>query len=149
MTHEEGMRLALAEAHRAAALGEVPVGAVIVQNDLVVGRGHNLRETTGDPTAHAELIAIRDAARRLGSWRLEGTTIFVTIEPCPMCAGALVLSRVEELVFGAADPRAGACGSLWDIVRDPRLNHRLTVYGGVLADECAEVIQRFFRKLRQ
>jgi tRNA(adenine34) deaminase len=143
------MRLALAEAHRAAALGEVPVGAVIVQNDLVVGRGHNLRETTGDPTAHAELIAIRDAARRLGSWRLEGTTIFVTIEPCPMCAGALVLSRVEELVFGAADPRAGACGSLWDIVRDPRLNHRLTVYGGVLADECAEVIQRFFRKLRQ
>ena len=144
------MREALAEARAAAALGEVPVGAVIVAADgSELGRGGNRRESEQDPLAHAELIAIRAAARRLGSWRLEGATIYVTLEPCAMCAGALVLARVARLVFGAHEPKAGYCGSLGDLVRDPRLNHRLEVTAGVLADECGAVLRDFFTGLRR
>ncbi len=142
------MRTALAEAGAAAALGEVPVGAVVVREGEVVGRGHNRREIDQDPLAHAELLAIREAARRLGSWRLVGCTMYVTLEPCAMCAGALVNSRVERLVFGARDPKAGYCGSLGDLVRDPRLNHRLEVVGGVLAEECGRLLSSFFEELR-
>ena len=142
------MRTALAEAEAAAALGEVPVGAVLVRADEVVGRGHNRREIDQDPLAHAELLAVREAARRLGSWRLVGCTMYVTLEPCAMCAGALVNSRVERLVFGAWDPKAGYCGSLGDLARDPRLNHRLEVEGGVLAEECGRLLSSFFEELR-
>ena len=142
------MRLALAEAERAAAQGEVPVGAVVVADGEVVGRGHNRREVDQDPLAHAELFAIREAARRLGSWRLVGAAMYVTLEPCAMCAGALVLARVERLVYGATDPKAGYCGTLGDIPRDARLNHRLEVVPGVLARESAEMLRRFFAALR-
>jgi tRNA(adenine34) deaminase len=144
------MREALAEAKAAADLGEVPVGAVIVAADGTrLGSGGNRRESEQDPLAHAELIAIREAARRLGSWRLEGTTLYVTLEPCAMCAGALVLARVARLVYGAADPKAGYCGSLGDLVRDSRLNHRLEVAGGVLAEECGAELRAFFAVLRR
>jgi len=148
MDDREWMRAALAEAHRAAALGEVPVGAVVVRGDELLGAGHNRRETGGDPLAHAELLALRQAAARVEGWRLLGCTMFVTLEPCAMCAGALVNSRVERLVFGAFDPKAGWCGSLGDIPRDPRLNHRLEVVTGVLADECGALLRDFFRGLR-
>lgn len=142
------MRLALRLARAAGRRDEVPVGAVVVLDGEVVGRGGNRRQGTGDPTAHAEMVALRQAARRLGTWRLERTTMYVTLEPCAMCAGALVLARVGRLVFGAYDPKAGACGSLYNIVRDPRLNHRLEVAGGVLGEECAEVLRTFFRARR-
>jgi tRNA(adenine34) deaminase len=148
MEEEQWMRAALAEAEAAAALGEVPIGAVVVRDGEVVGRGHNRREIDQDPLAHAELLAIREAARRLGSWRLVGCTMYVTLEPCAMCAGALVNSRVERLVFGARDPKAGYCGSLGDLVRDPRLNHRLEVVEGVLAEECGRLLSTFFERLR-
>jgi tRNA(adenine34) deaminase len=146
---EEWMRVALAEGERAAALGEVPVGAVVVLEGEVIGRGYNRRETDRDPLAHAEVLAIRDAARSIGGWRLEGTTLYVTLEPCAMCAGALVLARVDRLVFGAGDPKAGWCGSLGDLVRDPRLNHRLEVTRGVLEVECGDRLREFFRGLRK
>ena len=149
MTDERFMAEALAEAERAAALGEVPVGAVIVRGQEVVGRGHNRRESDQDPLAHAELLAIAQAARRLGSWRLNGCWIYVTLEPCAMCAGALVVARIERLVYGAADPKAGFCGSLGDLVRDPRLNRRLEVVSGVLAEECGGLLRGFFAALRQ
>jgi tRNA(adenine34) deaminase len=139
------MRQALASA--AAALGhdDVPVGAVVVSpTGEVVGRGRNERELRGDPTAHAEVLALREASLVTGSWRLTGCTLVVTLEPCTMCAGAVVLSRVDRLVFGALDPKAGAVGSLWDVVRDPRLNHRVSVVGGVLAEECGELLRSFF-----
>lgn len=142
------MRAALAEADAAFALGEVPIGAVVVCGDEVIGRGHNLRETESDPTAHAEVVAVREAARRLGSWRLTGCTLYVTIEPCPMCAGALVMARIDRLVYGAPDPKAGAVDSLYDLVRDERLNHRMAVTAGVLQEECAALMQVFFRRLR-
>jgi tRNA(adenine34) deaminase len=143
------MREALAEARAAAALGEVPVGAVVVGADgALLGRGGNRREREHDPTAHAELIALRRAARARASWRLEGATLYVTLEPCAMCAGALVLARVARLVFGAADPKAGFCGSLGDLPRDPRLNHRLEVAGGVLAEECSALLRDFFAARR-
>jgi len=143
------MRLALAEAAIAADAGEVPVGAVVVSaSGEVLARAHNRRETDQDPLAHAEVLAIRAAAERLGSWRLDGATLFVTLEPCAMCAGALVLARVKRLVFGAADPKAGFCGSLGDLVRDPRLNHRLEVEAGLLAEECGEQLRAFFQRLR-
>ncbi len=145
---ERYMQEALAEAARAAALDEVPVGAVVVREGEILGRGHNLRETRGDPTAHAEIVALREAARRAGHWRLEGAVMYVTLAPCAMCAGALVLARVERLVFGARDPKAGACGSLMDIVRDPRLNHRLAVTEGVLGERCGEILREFFRRRR-
>ncbi|MDX1999898.1 MAG: tRNA adenosine(34) deaminase TadA [Thermoanaerobaculia bacterium] len=148
-TDEEWMRIALVEAERAASLGEVPVGAIVVRKGEIVGRGSNRREIDGDPLAHAEVLAIRDAARAIGGWRLDGATMFVTLEPCAMCAGALVLARVERLVFGARDPKAGYCGSLGDLVREARLNHRLEVTGGVLEEECGELLRGFFRRLRK
>jgi len=142
------MRLAIAEAERAAAMGEVPVGAVVVRGDEVVGCGHNRREVDGDPLAHAELLAIRETSERLGGWRFNDCTMYVTLEPCAMCAGALVNSRVDRLVFGAHDPKAGYCGSLGDLVRDERLNHRLEVVGGVLEAECGGLLKVFFERLR-
>ncbi|TET37761.1 MAG: tRNA adenosine(34) deaminase TadA [Planctomycetota bacterium] len=146
---EKFMRTALAEARLAAGEGEVPVGCVIAEGDRIIGRAHNQRETLNDPTAHAEIIAITQAAEALSSWRLEDTTIYVTLEPCAMCAGAIVLARIPRLVFGAADPKAGACGSLFDIVRDGRLNHRCTVDDGVLADECGALLTEFFQERRE
>jgi tRNA(adenine34) deaminase len=143
------MREALAEAKEAAAKGEVPVGAVVVRAGEIVGRGHNLRETLADSSAHAEILALREAARKTGDWRLSDCTLYVTIEPCPMCAGALVQSRVARLVYGARDPKAGAVDSLVDLVRDPRFNHRVEVTSGVLEEECRAVIQGFFRGLRE
>lgn len=143
------MQLALKEAQLAASFGDVPVGAVVVRDGVVIGRGHNRREQDNDPTAHAEVIAIRQAAEALGAWRLTGCTLYVTIEPCPMCAGALVLARLDRLVYGAADPKTGATGSLWNIVQDERLNHRLDVTAGVLESECREVIRTFFRQRRE
>ncbi|MDV9173340.1 tRNA adenosine(34) deaminase TadA [Streptomyces sp. W16] len=141
------MRLALDEAGQAALGGDVPVGAVVLSPDgtTVLATGHNEREATGDPTAHAEVLAIRRAASHLGEWRLSGCTLVVTLEPCTMCAGALVQSRVDRVVYGARDEKAGAAGSLFDVVRDRRLNHRPEVIGGVLADECAHVLTEFFR----
>jgi tRNA(adenine34) deaminase len=143
------MREAMAEADKAARRGEVPVGAVAVHAGRVVGRGHNLRETARDPSAHAELTAMRAAAAFLSSWRLVGVTIYVTLEPCPMCAGALVNSRVERLVYGADDPKAGAVKTLYRLLEDPRLNHRLEVTSGVLADECAGQLRAFFGSIRR
>lgn len=143
------MRLALAEAGLAAGTPDVPIGAVVVDPaGEVIGRGHNVREALADPTGHAEVVALREAAAAVGSWRLEGCTLVVTLEPCTMCAGAVVLSRVDRLVYGAVDPKAGAVGSLWDVVRDRRLNHRPEVVGGVLAEECATPIRAFFRSHR-
>ncbi|MFH8608459.1 tRNA adenosine(34) deaminase TadA [Streptomyces sp. NPDC018029] len=142
------MRLALAEAERAVEGGDVPVGAVVLSPDgtTVLAVGHNEREAAGDPTAHAEVLALRRAAAATGEWRLTGCTLVVTLEPCTMCAGALVQSRVERVVYGARDEKAGAAGSLWDVVRDRRLNHRPEVIHGVLADECAAQLTDFFRK---
>jgi tRNA(adenine34) deaminase len=137
------MTLALAEGEKA--LPDVPIGAVVVDAaGEVIGRGHNERELTGDPTAHAEVLAIRDAARHVGEWRLTGCTLVVTLEPCTMCAGAIVLSRLERLIFAAYDEKAGAVGSLWDVVRDRRLNHRPEVVGGVMADEAGARLRDFF-----
>jgi tRNA(adenine34) deaminase len=143
------MRAALAEARAALPSGDVPVGAVVVDRDgQVIGRGHNIREASGDPTGHAEMVALRAAAEVRGEWRLEGATLVVTLEPCTMCAGASVLARVDRVVFGADDPKAGAVGSLWDVVRDRRLNHRPEVVTGVLRDECAAVLRDFFQSHR-
>jgi tRNA(adenine34) deaminase len=148
--YAEWMRLALAESALAVETGDVPVGAVVVSADgIVIGRGHNQREAAGDPTGHAELLALRQAAAHVGSWRLTGCTLVVTLEPCTMCAGALVLARVDRLVYAAEDPKAGAVGSLWDVVRDRRLNHRPEVVAGVLADEAGEVLRAFFRASRE
>jgi tRNA(adenine34) deaminase len=146
---EELMRLALDQARLAEAAGDVPVGAVIVDpTGAVIATGHNQRESTHDPTAHAEVVAIRAAASARGSWRLDDLTLVVTLEPCTMCAGAIVLSRVSALVFGAWDPKAGAVGSLWDVVRDRRLNHRPSVSGGVRADECGGLLADYFAAKR-
>jgi tRNA(adenine34) deaminase len=143
------MRLALAEAALAPAHGDVPVGCVVLGPDgRVLGRGHNEREALGDPTAHAELTALRTSAGALGEWRLAGCTLVVTLEPCTMCAGALVLARVDRLVYGALDAKAGAVGSLWDVVRDRRLNHRPEVIGGVLAVESTAMLSAFFEAHR-
>ncbi len=140
------MRLALKEAEQAALSGDVPVGALVLAADgTLLASGHNEREATGDPTAHAEVLAIRRAAERLGRWRLTGCTLVVTLEPCTMCAGAIVQSRVDRLVYGARDDKAGAAGSLWDVVRDRRLNHRPEVVLGVLGEECAQQLSAFFR----
>ncbi len=142
------MRLALAEARAAASEGEVPVGCVIVHRGQVIGRAHNLRETLQDPTAHAEIVALKQAASALGHWRLEGVTVYCTVEPCCMCAGALVNARVARLVYGVADAKSGACGSIFDVPRERRLNHRIEVSAGVLADEALDLLQQFFRKKR-
>lgn len=142
------MRLALREAERAVGHDDVPVGAVLVHAGEVAGAGRNERELRADPTAHAEMLAIREAAARLGSWRLLDTTLYVTLEPCAMCAGAVVLARIPRVVYGAADPKAGAAGSVLDVLSEPRLNHRPTVTGGVLATECAELLLAFFRARR-
>ena len=139
------MRRALAVAERARAGGDVPIGAVVLNaHGAVIGEGFNRRELDADPTAHAEVLALRAAAHAVGQWRLEGCTLVVTLEPCTMCAGALVLARVDRVVFGAFDPKAGAVGSLWDVVRDPRLNHRPEVVAGVLAEDCGRVLREFF-----
>ena len=143
------MEIALQEARRAADLGEVPVGAVVVRGDELLGRGRNRRESAGDPLAHAEMVAIGQAAMEVDGWRLIDCTMYVTLEPCAMCAGALVNSRIERLVYGARDPKAGYCGSLGDIVRDPRLNHRLEVRQGVLAEACSQALKDFFTSLRK
>jgi tRNA(adenine34) deaminase len=144
------MRVALDEAHVAESAGDVPVGCVVVDADgQLLGRGHNAREADSDPTAHAEVLAIRQAAEARGGWRLDGCTLVVTLEPCTMCAGAVVLARLDRLVFGAYDEKAGAVGSLWDVVRDRRLNHRPDVVSGVLAEECAGVLRDFFAAQRR
>ncbi|CAJ59309.1 tRNA-specific adenosine deaminase [Frankia alni ACN14a] len=148
--HEAAMGLALAQARLAPEHGDVPVGAVVVGPEgTVLGAGRNTRERDGDPTAHAEVLALRAAAARVGSWRLSGATLVVTLEPCTMCAGALVLARVDRLVYGAVDDKAGAVGSLWDVVRDRRLNHRPEVISGVRAAECATLLADFFTARRR
>ncbi|WP_107773066.1 nucleoside deaminase [Nocardioides sediminis] len=145
MTWDDAMRLALDEARSALATGDVPIGAVVLDpSGEVVARGRNVREAEGDPTGHAEVVALRAAARALGEWRLTGCTMIVTLEPCTMCAGAAVLARVGRVVFGAYDDKAGAVGSLWDVVRDRRLNHRPEVVAGVLADESTRLLEDFF-----
>ena len=149
MNQVQWMEAALALAAQAAEDGEIPVGAVIVNREgTIIGRGRNRRES-GDPLGHAEIYAIGEAARAIGGWRLEGTSMVVTLEPCAMCAGALVNARVEKLIFGAFDPKAGFCGSLGNLVQDPRLNHRLEVEGGFMEEQSRELLQTFFRKLRQ
>jgi tRNA(adenine34) deaminase len=145
---ERWMREALRAARRAPAHRDVPVGAVIVRDGAVLSRAHNRREADGDPSAHAEVLAIRRAAKKAGSWRLGGCTLYVTLEPCAMCAGAIVLARIPRLVFGAEDPKAGFAGSLGDLCRDPRLNHRLHVTEGILGEECGRILRQFFREKR-
>ncbi|HYS82133.1 MAG TPA: tRNA adenosine(34) deaminase TadA [Anaeromyxobacteraceae bacterium] len=149
MTVEEAMDEALALARAAGELGEVPVGAVALYDGAIVGRGANRREAARDPTAHAELITIQEAARTLGRWRLGGVTLVVTLEPCAMCAGAMVLARIDRLVYGAADPKAGAAGSIMDLTRDARLNHRFVVEGGVRAEACGALLKDFFQARRE
>jgi tRNA(adenine34) deaminase len=148
LSDDEAMALALVEAGEAAAHGDVPVGAVALVGGRVVASRHNERELTGDPTAHAELLALSDAAAALGMWRLGDVTLVVTLEPCPMCAGALVAARLGRLVFGAADPKAGACGSLYNLCADPRLNHEIPVTAGIGADEAGELLSGFFVERR-
>lgn len=142
------MRAALRLARDAAARGDVPVGALVVLGGDVIGTGFNTREAAADPTGHAEIVALREACRARGRWRVDGATLYVTLEPCPMCAGALVNARVARLVYGAADPKAGAARTLYNLCDDPRLNHRMAVVPGVLTDDCAGVLQDFFRRAR-
>lgn len=142
------MRLALAEAERALEHRDVPIGAIAVRQGEIIGLGYNRREADQDPTAHAEMIALREAAAALGRWRLDDVTLYCTLEPCAMCAGAMVLARLPRLVYAAADPKAGAAGSVFDLTRHHRLNHRLHVEGGLCADEAADLIRKFFRQLR-
>jgi len=148
MDDERFMRLALDEARRCLDHGDVPIGAVVTREGEVLAAAGNQRELAADPTAHAEILALRGAAAALGWWRLEGCTLTVTLEPCAMCAGAVVLSRLDRLVFGAADPKAGFAGSLGNLVQDPRLNHTVSVTDGVLAEECGELLRAFFRERR-
>ncbi|MFO7952845.1 MAG: tRNA adenosine(34) deaminase TadA [Bacillota bacterium] len=150
MTEDEKfMNLALKQAEKAAQAGEVPIGAVLVKNAAVLAEDRNRREELKDATAHAELLVLRRGGNILGGWRLSGCTLYVTLEPCPMCAGAMVLARVERLVFGAVDPKSGAAGSIYDLVRDQRLNHCLEVNGGVLEKECAKLLRGFFQERRR
>jgi len=151
MTHaadEEWMQRALAQAREALTHGDVPIGAVVVHDGRVIGSGHNERERLQDPTAHAEVLALREAAAALGSWRVLDSTLYVTLEPCAMCAGAIVLSRIPRVVYGTTDPKAGASGSVLDVTGDPRLNHRPQVIGGVLAGECGDLLRAFFSDRR-
>lgn len=147
--HEYWMRLAIAEARKAEALGEVPIGAVIVRNNEIIGRGYNLRETTLDSTAHAEMVAIREASEVIGAWRLLDCSLYVTLEPCPMCAGAIVQSRVPRVIYGTADPKAGCAGTLMNLLQEPRFNHRTEIVPDVLQPECSSMLTQFFRKLRK
>ena len=142
------MRMALEEAVRAPVVGEVPIAALIVQDGQVLAQTHNYRELWQDPTAHAEVIAIRAAATALGTWRLTDTTLYVTVEPCAMCIGAIILARMSRIVFGAWDPKAGACGSVFDLTNEPHLNHRVEIVGGLLKEESQTLLQQFFRQLR-
>jgi tRNA(adenine34) deaminase len=146
--HIHWMRVAIAEAAKAAVLGDIPVGAIAVREGEIIGRGYNRRETDGDPTAHAEIIAIREAARVVGNWRLEDVTLYCTLEPCAMCSGAMVLARLPRLVWAADDPKAGAGGSIIDLLNHPQLNHRIEVVRGILADEAAAQLRGFFLELR-
>ncbi|GMU93092.1 MAG: tRNA-specific adenosine deaminase [Candidatus Hydrogenedentota bacterium] len=142
------MQMAIREAQRAEALGEVPIGCVIVHENQVIGKAHNQREMLQDPTAHAEVLAITQAANHLKSWRLEGAKLYVTLEPCPMCAGAIILARIAEVFFGAFDPKAGVCGTLMNLLADKRFNHQPAVTSGLLADECGALLTTFFRRIR-
>lgn len=142
------MRIALEQAAQSAAIGEVPIGAVLVHQGTIVAQSHNHRETWQDPTAHAEMIVIRESAKMLGRWRLIDTTLFVTLEPCAMCLGAIILARIPRLVFGATDPKAGACGSVLDFASNPRLNHRVDVVGGILAEDSQRMLTQFFKEIR-
>jgi tRNA(adenine34) deaminase len=148
LTDDEAMELALAEARLAQGHSDVPVGAVTLVDGLVVASRHNERELTGDPTAHAELLALRDTAKVIGKWRLQTVTLVVTLEPCPMCAGAVVASRLGRVVFGATDPRAGACGTLYNLCSDPRLNHETPITAGVRAEQCGNLLTSFFAERR-
>ncbi|MCL4693487.1 MAG: tRNA adenosine(34) deaminase TadA [Candidatus Hydrogenedentes bacterium] len=143
------MQYAIREAQYAQEAGEVPVGCVIVYDGQIIGKAHNQREMLQDPTAHAEILAITQAANKLGSWRLEETKLYVTLEPCPMCSGAIILARVPEVYFGAYDPKAGTVGSLMNLLEDPRFNHQPKVYPGLLADECGAMLTEFFRSIRR
>ncbi|ANB85716.1 MULTISPECIES: tRNA adenosine(34) deaminase TadA [Bacillus] len=149
MNDEYYMREAIKEAKKAEAKGEVPIGAVLVLHDEIVARAHNLRETEQRSLAHAEMLAIDEACRRLGTWRLEDAVLYVTLEPCPMCAGAVVLSRVDKVVFGAFDPKGGCAGTLMNLLQEERFNHQAEVVSGVLGEECGEMLSAFFRKLRR
>ncbi|MFC4601761.1 tRNA adenosine(34) deaminase TadA [Cohnella hongkongensis] len=148
MDDERWMREAIVQARHAESLGEVPIGAVIVRDGAIVGAGYNLRERDRDPTAHAEMIAIRQASERLQAWRLLGCTLYVTLEPCPMCSGAILQSRVERVVYGASDPKAGCAGTLMDLLQDSRFNHMSPWTSGVLQEECSALLTDFFRRLR-
>ncbi|MCP4538398.1 MAG: nucleoside deaminase [Chloroflexi bacterium] len=148
MNNETWMRIALAEGEKALAHGDVPVGAVAVRDGAIIGRGHNRKEVAADPIAHAEIIALQEAARTLGGWRLLGVTLYCTLEPCPMCAGAMVSARLPQLVYGADDPKAGAAGSVVELLRDPRFNHQVVVTRGVLMKESQALLTRFFARLR-
>lgn len=142
------MTEAILEAEKAASMGEVPIGAVIVLNDQIIARAHNLRETTQNAITHAEMLAIQQACKQVGSWRLEGAELYVTLEPCPMCSGAIVLSRIEKVVYGATDPKAGCAGTLMNLLQDHRLNHQSDVIQGVLENECSSLLTNFFKNLR-
>ncbi len=146
--NERYMKYAIREAERALEIGEVPVGCVIVHEGDIIGKAHNQREVLQDPTAHAEILAITQAAAKLKSWRLENAKLFVTLEPCPMCAGAIILSRIAEVHFGAYDPKAGCCGTLMNLLEDPRFNHRPGVFPGEMAEECGALLTNFFRNIR-
>jgi tRNA(adenine34) deaminase len=146
--HERWMKEAIAEAKKAEAIGEVPIGAIIVRGDEIIGRGYNLRETSQDATAHAEIVAIRQASQAIGAWRLLDCRLYVTLEPCPMCAGAIVQSRIPHVIYGTGDPKAGCAGTLMNLLQEPRFNHRTELTVGVLQEECATMLTQFFRKLR-
>ncbi|MBF8808432.1 MAG: tRNA adenosine(34) deaminase TadA [Enterococcus lacertideformus] len=146
--HEEWMRFAIKEAKKAEQRAEVPIGAIVVLDDTIIGRGYNVRETTQDATTHAEMIAIREACQTVGSWRLEKAQMYVTLEPCPMCSGAMILSRIKEVYFGAFDPKAGTAGTLMNLLEDERFNHQAYVLGGILEEECRQILTDFFRELR-
>lgn len=146
--HERWMKEAIAEAKRAEDIGEVPIGAVIVRGDEIIGRGYNLRETTQDATAHAEIVAIREASQQIGAWRLLDCRLYVTLEPCPMCAGAIVQSRIPQVIYGTRDPKAGCAGTLMNLLQESRFNHQTEVIENVLQEECSTMLTQFFRKLR-
>lgn len=147
--HGKYMKEALVEAKKAEELGEVPIGAVIIKDGEVIGRGYNLRETVNDPTAHAEMIAIREAAEKTGSWRLNDCTLYVTLEPCPMCAGAIIQARIDTVVYGTEDPKAGCAGTLMNILQDDRFNHQAQMITGVMKEECSTLLTSFFKELRR